>query len=128
MKIIIGDDVYQIVRRGRTVYVRKLPKTVYQPTPAQLDCRLRFAEAATKARGKTKTDFFPPACDDVADAMSGYKSPYSKERVNLTEEEFIRRAGYVPAKLMRFFERLGAYPNVLEIKYVPKRLIFKRAE
>jgi len=42
----------EVVRRGDTIYLRRVPYTRYFPTINQIKWRLKFAKAAEKTRGK----------------------------------------------------------------------------
>ncbi len=56
------------------IYVRAYPETARNPTPAQIACRLAFAEAARKAKGIKYAGLFvdlPPAAKAVAEALKG---------------------------------------------------------
>jgi hypothetical protein len=78
------EDLYstvQIVRRGDTVYVRAVPRTVLYPTDGQLETRIKLGEIAQLARGKKglcECHGLPWAAHYAKVMMSGYKA---KERL-----------------------------------------------
>lgn len=52
------------------LYLRAVPDTAYNPTVPQILARLKFAELASKARGKKFIGELPPAAEEVR-KMSG---------------------------------------------------------
>lgn len=67
--------VVQRTKPRRKIYFRAMPRTAYDPTPAQIMARIMFGEIARKAKGKKFTDKhgLPPAALMVKKLLSGKK-------------------------------------------------------
>lgn len=76
------DHLVLVVREKprRRVYVRSMPETAFKPTPAQIQARIAFGEAARLAKGLKMTGSMPPAAEMVKKVMAGLKFKPSKRR------------------------------------------------
>jgi hypothetical protein len=77
-------------RRKKAPYVRAMPETAREPTPAQVEVRIRFGELAGKARGAKKTGPDLPAAEAVR-GMKGERSELRRERLRKWEAEALER-------------------------------------
>jgi len=90
-KIASSEDLntaIQIVHRKKPrekVYLRAAPRTILFPTAAQIEARIRFGEAASKAKdGKGLVEVegygeLPQAAAKVVEELKGFKSEEKKE-------------------------------------------------
>ena len=71
-------------RRPRDIwYIRAYPESAINPSPAQIDVRIRFGETARRARGIKWRELgvpMPLASLLVASRLKGYRSPYAGRR------------------------------------------------
>ena len=78
-------------KKKRAPYVRAMPETAREPTPAQIEARIRFGELAGKAKGARKRGPEPPAAEAVRE-MRGERSELSGKRLRKWEMEAMERA------------------------------------
>lgn len=78
------EDVIQLYwsRRKQRLRPRAVPRTAENPTPAQVETRIRFGEAAQQAHGlhRQEGDRLLPAQQAVRDALKDTESPLKKEK------------------------------------------------
>lgn len=86
----------QLVSRQKprkTIYTRAAPVTMINPTNAQLETRIRFAEAAKKARGLKglcPTCALPWAACLVKREMSGHEITQKKAKIPRWVERYMK--------------------------------------
>ncbi len=70
------DKVVQIVhRRNGTVYVRAVPKTRANPTPAQVSVRLAFGLLAKQTKGRSDAT---ERAVHISEGLKGFRSRHAK--------------------------------------------------
>jgi hypothetical protein len=88
MKIKSPFDI-QIVNRQGKKYVRAVPKTAFEPTPAQIEARIKFGEIASLVKGIKGLDpetGRPKASVAVEELMKGKTFEPHKEKPSVLEE------------------------------------------
>jgi len=82
----------EVVRRGNTVYLRRVPFTRYFPTINQINWRLKFAETVKSAKGKKGfKNGLPVVAAKVKEELSG-ASVGRKKKLKKYEEDLLCRA------------------------------------
>ena len=79
-----GEEVEVQICRNKygTIYARKLPYTVKNPTPKQEEVRNRFAKASFDAFDKTRDEMI----ENIRDAFAGWESASTEKRNEIMEE------------------------------------------
>ena len=82
----------EVVRRGNTVYLRRVPFTRYFPTINQINWRLKFAETVKTAKGKKGfKNGLPVVAAKVKEELSG-ATVGRKKKLKKYEEDLLSQA------------------------------------
>jgi len=82
----------EVVRRGNTVYLRRVPFTRYFPTINQINWRLKFAETVKTAKGKKGfKNGLPIVAAKVKEELSG-ATVGRKKKLKKYEEDLLSQA------------------------------------